>query len=259
MTNVTNNRLIFHLEDEIVQLRKDEEGREETQASAKQPEDMGYREVLKAFPLPQLARRVFGTLENGRIDRRLRRTYRGLSRDLDLIRQHLSRSRPTITGLPGALVPFELLFQTTLLGGATDDARQYYGQIVSELEIIAGEYLSSPTATVADSLMATTRVYSLFQSLAPNDDSIQEVETQEEPSESEEENAIATESFNRRPSDRSPQRRDARELRDAPADVWVWETSSLSACGAEETPTTPVWRDAPHRSRARLHRAASAA
>src|SRR5215216_2354220 len=54
----------FALADEIVQLRKDEERREEAQASTKPPEDMGYREVLKAFPLPQLARRVFATLEN---------------------------------------------------------------------------------------------------------------------------------------------------------------------------------------------------
>jgi hypothetical protein len=110
------------------------------------------------------------------------------------------------------MVPFELLFQTALLGGATDDARQYYGQIVSELETVATEYLSSAAATVADSLMATSCVYSLFQSLAPNDDSIQEIETQEEPLESEEENAVATESFNRRTSQRNPQRRDAREL-----------------------------------------------
>ena len=63
--------------------------------------EIGYREVLKLFPQPQLARRVFGTLENGRIDRRLRRTYRGLSRDLDLIRQHLSRSRPHIMRVTG--------------------------------------------------------------------------------------------------------------------------------------------------------------
>ncbi len=73
-------------------------------------------------------------------------------------------------------------------------------------------YLASSSATVADSLLVTSRVYSLFQSAAPNDDSIQKIETEEEPSESEEENATATESFNRRPSDRVPQRRDAREL-----------------------------------------------
>src|SRR4029079_1828921 len=176
------------------------------------PTDVDYRRALQLFPHPQLARRIFGTLENSRIDLQLRGKYRGLARDLDLIREHLRRSRPSVLELPATLIPFELLFQTALLGGATADARQYYGQIVSDLENVADEYLSGPAATVAASLMATSRVYSLFQSLSPNDDSIQEVEIQEEPSESEEENAIATESFNRRPSDRNPERRDAREL-----------------------------------------------
>ena len=176
------------------------------------PTDVDYRRALKLFPQPQLARRIFGTLENCRIDRRLRAKYRGLARDLDLIREHLRRGRPSVTELPATLVPFELLFQTTLLGGATDDARQYYGQVVSELETLTTEYLDDASATVADSLLATSRVYSLFQSLVPNDDSIQEVEVQEEPSDSEEENSIATESFNRRTTEQKPQRRDAREL-----------------------------------------------
>ena len=173
---------------------------------------LDYRRALQLFPHPQLARRIFGTLENCRIDRRLRGKYRGLARDLDLIREHLRRGRPSVTELPASLLPFELLFQTTLLGGATDDARQYYGQIVSELETVTMEYLGNDAATVADSLMATSRVYSLFQSLNPNDDSLQEVETQEEPSESEDENSITTESFHRQTTEQKPQRRDAREL-----------------------------------------------
>ena len=111
----------FALADEIVQLRKD--GDKEAPKDTKELGDVGYRDVLRLFPMPQLARRVFGTLENGRIDRRLRRTYRGLNRDLDLIRQHLSRSRPRIMELPASLVPFELLFQITMLGGAREDAR----------------------------------------------------------------------------------------------------------------------------------------
>src|SRR6185369_16302027 len=80
----------FALADELVQLRE-----RQAEATPTLPAGIiGYRDVLKSFPMPQLARRVFGTLENGRIDRRLRRAYRGLSRDLDLIRQHLSHSRP---------------------------------------------------------------------------------------------------------------------------------------------------------------------
>jgi nitric oxide reductase NorD protein len=176
------------------------------------PTNVDYTRVLHLFPQPQLARRLFGTLENCRIDRRLRLKYRGLARDLDVIREHLRRGRPSVTELPASMLPFELLFQSTLLGRATEDARQFYGQIVSELETIAAEYLSDPSSTVADSLMATSRVYQLFQALTPTDDSVQEVETREEPSENDEENSIATENFNRRQSEQTPQRRDAREL-----------------------------------------------
>lgn len=175
------------------------------------PTDVDYRRVLQLFPDKQLASRILGTLENCRIDRRLRLKYRGLARDLDLIREHLRRSRPSVLELPARLVPFELLFQTTLLGGATDDARQYYGQIVSELETVTEQYLSSIETTVADSLLATSRVYSLFQSVAPTDESVQELETEQEFSEEEDEQVV-TESFKRTQSQRDPQRRDAREL-----------------------------------------------
>jgi len=172
--------------------------------------ELGYRDVLKLFPLPQLARRVFGTLENGRIDRRLRRSYRGLNRDLDLIRQHLSRSRPRVEELPAALVPFEILFQVTMLGGARDDARLAYGQIVSEVETIVSDYLVREQTTVADTLMATTRVYDLFQSAIPVDDSVQQVEAPEDQTESDDESA--TDRLKQRQGQTMPQRRDAREL-----------------------------------------------
>jgi hypothetical protein len=170
-----------------------------------------YREVLKLFPLPQLARRIFGTLENGRIDRRLRQTYRGLRRDLDLIRDHLCGRRPRINELPALLVPFELLFQVTMLGGARDDARQAYGQIVSELETIVHQYLSVENATVADTLVATTRVYELFKSVTPADDSVQQVETPEDQTDGEDDSPV-TERMKQQQTQQMPQRRDAREL-----------------------------------------------
>jgi len=175
-------------------------------------EEIGYRDVLRVFPLPQLARRVFGTLENGRIDRRLRHRYRGLRRDLDLIRDHLVRSRPRIQELPISLVPFELLFQVTLLGGARADSRQYYSQVVSELETIVGDYLSNLTASVADTLMATRRVYDLFQSVVPADDAVQQVDVPEDQTEADDEDDLAAERLKQRQTQQMPQRRDAREL-----------------------------------------------
>jgi hypothetical protein len=173
-------------------------------------ECLSYKNVLNLFPTPRLARRIFGTLENGRIDHRLRRRYRGLARDLDLIQEHLRGRRPRMIDLPEALVPFELLFQVTLLGGALDDARQMYGQIISELETIVAEYLAGDSTTVADSLMATSRVYSLFQSISPTD-SEQHLEIPDE-SASEDEGEPPTDTFKPQETAAQPPRRDAREL-----------------------------------------------
>jgi hypothetical protein len=169
-----------------------------------------YRHILNLFPIPALARRIFGTLENGRIDRRLRQAYRGLGRDLDLIREHLRNRRPRIVDLPAALVPFELLFQITLLGGALDDAREFYRQVVSELETIVAEYISRPVMTVADTLMATSRVYSLFQSISM-EDTEQQVEVPDE-LDQEDASKTAEQMLAERDANRQPQRRDAREL-----------------------------------------------
>ena len=225
----------FALADEIVQLRNEESNNEEAQGST-EPSDTGYRDVLKGFPLPQLARRVFGTLENGRIDRALRRRYRGLSRDLDLIRQHLSSSRPRVGELPISLVPYELLFQVTMLGGAREDARMAYGQIVSELETIVSEYLTRAQTTVADTLMATTRVYDLFQSTVASEDSVQQVEAPEEQTEADDNNA-AVERMKQQQSQQMPQRRDARELFNA------WNDPSPEG-DPDELTGTEAWSEA---------------
>ena len=136
----------------------------------------------------------------------------GIRRDLDLIREHLTSRRPGITELPASLVPFELLFQITLLGGAKDDARHFYGQIVSELETIVVNYLAADEATVADTLMATDRVFSLFKSITPADDSVQQIEVPQEPSDGDEDEPSATERLKQQQTQCMPQRRDAREL-----------------------------------------------
>jgi len=174
------------------------------------PPDSDYRAVLSLFPQRGLAYRIFGTLENGRIDRRLRAAYRGLARDLDLTREHLRKNRPHIIDLPVTLVPFELLFQIALCGGALVDARQFYGQIVSELETIVADYLTGSQTNVADTLMATSRVYSLFQSIAP-EQSQQQAETTEEEEETDNDAAFETRESASRP-ERKAEQQDAREL-----------------------------------------------
>jgi hypothetical protein len=199
------------------------------------PEGGDYRAVLSLFPQRGLATKIFGTLENGRIDRRLRHTYRGLARDLDLVRAHLRRNRPRIVGLPVTLVPFELLFQITLCGGALEDARTLYGQIVSELETIVVDYLTAEDASVADTLMATSRVYTLFQSVAPD---IAERRTEGDEQQDEDEQSGAQSNLDTGDDEgddsstdeqrREQRRRDARELFNA------WAAMDSSDSDGEE-------------------------
>lgn len=150
-----------------------ETGRELDGRQRALPSGSGYQAVLGVFPQPRLARKIFTTMENARIDGLLRRTYRGLGKDLELMQQFLRRSRPFIFDVPFEQVPFELLFQITLCGGATDDARQFYSQIVSEIETVVERYVlwsrdaDGAVPTVADSLFATSRVYNLFQNISP--------------------------------------------------------------------------------------------
>ena len=150
-------------------LSDDETNSEVKKGGRKLPKNSDYIAVLKLFPEPRLAKKIFGTMENARIDNRLRDAYRGLRKDLDLMKSILLKTRPYIFDVPMHQVPFELLFQITLCGGATDDAKQFYSQIVSEIETVIESYLAIKNATVADSLMATSRVYNLFQNISAED------------------------------------------------------------------------------------------
>ncbi|MBV8856655.1 MAG: VWA domain-containing protein [Acidobacteria bacterium] len=206
------------------------------------PENGDYRAVLALFPQRGLAARVFGTLENGRIDRRLRHAYRGLGRDLDLVREHLRRNRPRIVSLPITLVPFELLFQITLCGGALEDARAVYGQVVSELETIVVDYLTAADSSVADTLMATSRVYTLFQSVVP-EMTERQTETEEEGGEDKQGGAQSNLDAEGEEDDenadeerrREQRRRDARELFNA------WAASEAEADGEETLTGAERW------------------
>ena len=171
------------------QALSDAELREEIKRRRRSmPKGSDYRAVLQIFPEPRLARKIFTTMENARIDGLLRSSYHGLRKDLDLMQQLLRKNRPFIFDVPFHQVPFELLFQITLCGGATDDARNFYGQIVTEIETVIEKHLLSRSGselrpTVADSLFAASRVYNLFQNITPEQTQEAENDDQEESSE----------------------------------------------------------------------------
>jgi nitric oxide reductase NorD protein len=126
------------------------------------PESVDFLRVLDEFPSKDIALRLFTTIENGRIDFLLRQAYRGIRRDLDFVRLRLLERRPDIERLAPEFVPFELLFQIALCGGATVAAHRVFPTITSQLEDIFSAYIFNASATVGDSLMATLHIYDLF-------------------------------------------------------------------------------------------------
>lgn len=191
---------------------------DEIKAAAKKksrlPKGSDYHAVLQLFPEPRLAKKIFGTMENARIDLALRRTYRGLRKDMDLMRDFLRKHRPYIFDIPMSQVPFELLFQITLCGGASDDARRFYGQIASEIEMVVERHLALPETTVADSLIATSRVYTLFVNVTPDDTVTEETPENETTGEFAYEDKDASESVLENQVRREQQPRESRDVRE---------------------------------------------
>ena len=130
--------------------------------SAVQAEGVDFIAVLSEFPNVDLALRLFTTIENGRIDFLLRSIYRGIRRDLDFVRARLIERRPRLAAIPQELVPFELLFQIAICGGATAETRTVYPRVVADLERIVFDHVFREDASVGDSLMAARLIYDFF-------------------------------------------------------------------------------------------------
>ncbi len=142
-----------------------------------------FKLALSRFPNPGLATRIFTTLENGRIDSRLRKAYRGIRRDLNFVRARLIDNRPPVTSLPVDQLLYELLFQITLCGGVIDPvARKAYGDVIAEFHLIIEQCLHQEEASVGDSLIATKRVYALLQSPRNEENAESETDEKEEAS-----------------------------------------------------------------------------
>jgi hypothetical protein len=160
--------------------------------SRKRAEEIDFLAVLSEYPNMELATRLFTTIENGRVDYFLRKVYRGIRRDLDFVRQRLRQRRPDIHKLPLEFVPLEILFQIAICGGPTDQTRSTYPGLVRELEEIIHGYVFHEDSTVADSLMATRRVYGLFvEQPRPADNQSEPSESENEQGESQSDDQLA--------------------------------------------------------------------
>ncbi|MBI4851201.1 MAG: VWA domain-containing protein [Acidobacteria bacterium] len=118
--------------------------------------------TLDYFPDTNLARRIFTSLENGRIDRKLRQTYRGLRRDLDFVKERLITTRPDFRELPREIIAFEMLFQEAILGGISEVAKEFYPNLAYEIETTFDAYITL-NSKVGDTLMGTLKIYKFLE------------------------------------------------------------------------------------------------
>jgi nitric oxide reductase NorD protein len=161
-----------------------------------------YKAVLSRFPNHTLAARIFTTLENGRIDWRLRSAYRGIRRDLDFVRSRLIERRPKITDLTVEQAVYEMLYQITLCGGVIDEtARRAYAEVIFQFERIVADYLRRDDATVADTLMATFRVYELLNQRRNQQESESEADKDEQESEKDQQENQSGDDQRRQPAE----------------------------------------------------------
>jgi nitric oxide reductase NorD protein len=136
---------------------------------ARAPRELGFTAALALFPDPSLASRVFTTVENGRVDARLRAAYRGIRRDLDFVRDKIFARRPPVSSLAESEAPFEMLLQAALGGGVQPDGLAVFGARAVEVEQVLAEYVRRERAAVADSVLATARIYDLFMDRSAGD------------------------------------------------------------------------------------------
>src|SRR5262249_20361838 len=149
-----------------------------------QIETADYKTVLSRFPNHSLAARIFTTLENGRIDWRLRSVYRGIRRDLDFVRSRLIERRPKITDLTVEQAVYEIIFQIKLCGGViSETAGSAFDRISYQFERMVACYMHHDDATVAYTLMATFRVYELLNQRRNQQESESEADQEEQESE----------------------------------------------------------------------------
>jgi len=166
----------YEVDDQFRDIRQLKRGEK-----APMPRDLGYAAILALYPDTLFARRLFSTIENGRIDSRLRHAYRGIRRDLDFVRERLFHSRVPPEALPIEEGIFELTLRIALGAGVTAEARRHFGTFVDAIEAIFERFVFPEGASLADSFLATSEAFALFaRTLSPGDLEMQAGDSLEE-------------------------------------------------------------------------------
>ena len=123
----------------------------------------GLENFIYLFPEEQLALDIFSIVENARVERNLRREFRGIARDMDMLLEREWGRRPDFSKLGDKEAVLEALMQLLTYGKLKEGLNPRLEKMARRAYEIAQEMLSKPRPTVEDSAVATYRIYELVE------------------------------------------------------------------------------------------------
>jgi Mg-chelatase subunit ChlD len=134
----------------------------QTRTLPQRPARITADHACSLFTDPPIARAIFDQVEAGRTLHCMRRTYRGVARDLDALTAPLLASRKTLDGANLTSAAVELLFRLALVGDVGGGAQTHYAALIASLRDIVSAHIYVENSTPADSLRATLNIYRLL-------------------------------------------------------------------------------------------------
>lgn len=125
------------------------------------PETITVGATLALFPDTEMATALFDVIEMARVLGRMRRAYRGVARDTEVLTEPLLASRRSLAGAPLGAAAVELLFRLALVGEVGPAVQAEYAALTHTLTEALGPCLADD-ATVADTLQVTLDIYRLL-------------------------------------------------------------------------------------------------
>jgi len=123
-------------------------------------EDCGTEAFFRLYPNPLLAKDIFDILEDARVERRLRREYKGIGKDLDLFRNALVRGTE-LENMTRPQAVLQVLLETLIEGAFLNEVPSWIREKVHQCLTIyeaAGD-------RVEDIALATNQIYGILERL----------------------------------------------------------------------------------------------
>ncbi len=126
-------------------------------------EKEGLENFISLFPEEKLALDIFSIIENARVERNLRKEFKGLARDLDIILKKEWERRSSVDKLGDKEAVVEALNQLLTFGKTKGEIKEHLKPLLDKIYTIAKKTLEMEKPHVEDSARATAEIYEAIE------------------------------------------------------------------------------------------------